>query len=307
MKSYDFNFSSAQYLNKSLVIIFIFPGLVSAMEKAHVWHAIKKPEALTSQELISLTKKLSEEAKNPKLLGDILNETISSMTYKTTAITPAEMKLIQGYIKKGADVNYNRPVRSSTLEYALDIGNFEIVKLLLDSGANVNRKNKDGRTPLSYYIRGLWRPDVSFKDIINERPDINIVRLLLEYGAEVNSRDNLGRTALMEAAGRAEPEIIKLLLEVPSILLTQQLHAKKVQTYLELLPEELVHMTAQYVNRPNPNITDNEGKTALNIAIEQLELILKLTLTAADKLEIDQLVNRYQMVINILEPITAKR
>jgi ankyrin repeat protein len=53
-------------------------------------------------------------------------------------------------------------------------GHTEIVQLLLEKGADVNAKNKYGRTALIY---------------ATERGYTEIVQLLLEKGADVNAKD----------------------------------------------------------------------------------------------------------------------
>ena len=65
------------------------------------------------------------------------------------------------------------------------MGIVEIVRLLVENGAEVNNKNNDGTTAL------LWAASKGY---------LEIVRLLVENGAEVNSKNNDGTTALLSAA-----------------------------------------------------------------------------------------------------------
>ena len=64
------------------------------------------------------------------------------------------------------------------------------------NGANVNAKNKDGRTAL------FWA-------VLYDRTEI--VRVLLQNGANVNAKDNNGDTALMWATGFGHTETADLL------------------------------------------------------------------------------------------------
>ena len=63
-------------------------------------------------------------------------------------------------------------------------GRTDSVKALLEAGANVNTKDKDGRTAL------MW-------DTEDKYPDC--VKTLLEAGADVNVKDKDGKTALMRS------------------------------------------------------------------------------------------------------------
>jgi ankyrin repeat protein len=79
-----------------------------------------------------------------------------------------------------------------------------VARLLLERGADVNARAKDGLTPL--------HAASSFAELA-------AVRLLLEHGADVKAEDNHGRTSLHAAEERDEwrkldrDEVRKLLLE----------------------------------------------------------------------------------------------
>ncbi len=69
---------------------------------------------------------------------------------------------------------------------------------MLERGADVNARAKDGQTPL-HRASDSGAPEV--------------VRLLLEHGADVEAKDNIGETAL-QCAGRSrgrKEEIVTLL------------------------------------------------------------------------------------------------
>jgi len=70
---------------------------------------------------------------------------------------------------------------------AVDTHNWEAVELLLDYGANIDIKSKDGKglTPLHFAV--LLR-------------DENMVKLLVNNGADINAQDNNGCTPLCTAA-----------------------------------------------------------------------------------------------------------
>lgn len=74
----------------------------------------------------------------------------------------------------------------------------ETVQLLLDLGADVNQRNKNGKSPLD---------EAAF------RGNVDVIKLLLEHGVDINARSEYGSTALHNAASRGEAEAAKLLIE----------------------------------------------------------------------------------------------
>ncbi len=82
----------------------------------------------------------------------------------------------------------------------LNFGNLEIVKVLLDSGADINAvsKNKLSATPLQGAAA---------------MQNLELGRLLVQRGANVNCRGEEGGTPLHEVAGNGQIEFAKLLLD----------------------------------------------------------------------------------------------
>lgn len=80
-----------------------------------------------------------------------------------------------------------------------DFHEFFKVSLLVEYGANVNKKTINGRSPL--YLAVLYDNDES------------MIKLLLNKGALVNERNLEGKTALHKACENRKPEIVQILLE----------------------------------------------------------------------------------------------
>ena len=77
-------------------------------------------------------------------------------------------------------------------------GHLEVVKLLLEKGADVNAKNNDGYTAL-------------MAASLEGHPEV--MKLLLEEGADVNAKEGRGISVLMSASTRGRAEVVKLLLK----------------------------------------------------------------------------------------------
>jgi ankyrin repeat protein len=76
------------------------------------------------------------------------------------------------------------------------MGNVEVVKILLEKGADINKANIDGQTPLMMAV-GMGHEEV--------------VEALLEYGANINAKTNEGYTAFDMVYEKEFPEIATLL------------------------------------------------------------------------------------------------
>ena len=107
---------------------------------------------------------------------------------------------VERAIINGANVeafSYQDHRKDSALMWATRKGHSEVVKILLQNGADVNAKNLYGTTALMWSARKGY-PEVA--------------EILLQSGAEVNDTNNYGSTALLWAAKYGNIEMIEVLL-----------------------------------------------------------------------------------------------
>lgn len=135
-------------------------------------------------------------------------------------------------IAAGTDVNAVRTDGSSALLYAAYQGDAELVKALLDKGANPNLRNEYGAFALSEAVQQGSQPIVDM--LLSHKADANLgnvegetalmvaarsgnlaaAQALLKAGAKVNAKENWGgQTAVMWAAAQSQTEMLKLLIK----------------------------------------------------------------------------------------------
>lgn len=117
------------------------------------------------------------------------------------ACVKGNAEILKMLLDSGADVDAidNFGTGLTALTIAAQQDNFDIVKMLLDRGADVNACGFQRlRTPL---MNASWGSSS------------RTVSLLLDRGADVNQRDKYGYTALMLAASQGRHDIARLLLD----------------------------------------------------------------------------------------------
>ncbi len=94
-------------------------------------------------------------------------------------------KIVKLLLKHGAKVSFeSKYYRSVLIQAILTACNLNVIKLLIEAGANLNASFIDGYTALKAAI---------------EKRNIRVVKMLLKYGADANLRNKFGETALIRA------------------------------------------------------------------------------------------------------------
>jgi ankyrin repeat protein len=104
--------------------------------------------------------------------------------------------LVKLLLDQGADPNVKNNAGATALMWG--VGDARKVRLLVARGADVNARSEDGKTPLVI--------------VAGQAGAAGIVKLLLEKGADIKARDINGSTALIQAAGGGDAEILRLLI-----------------------------------------------------------------------------------------------
>lgn len=217
------------------------------------------------------------------------------------AIKSNNIKTVKSLIKQGASLDYQDKDGFTPLMRAAILNRSGIIVTLLNNKANPDMKNNEGKTALilaveegnlkavkkladtnmlkanfriikkvKKLIRNINESNLDIQDnkgytammyaVEKERNDI--LKTLLAEGADVNKKNNNGKTALMIAVEKENMDCIKTLI-------------LKIKRFLQLIrgqsiKNDKVARLQQDLNTiADPNIQDDEGKTALMMAVEK--------------------------------------
>ena len=138
--------------------------------------------------------------------GDMGDKPLHKVSYGKYRSEEDGVRVAQLLLERGADVNTRRNNHQTPLHVASYYGNVEIVRLLLDNGADPEADAPDN-------IGGRPLHKVSFGKCRSEEDGVRVAQLLLKRGANVNTRRNDHRTPLHIASRFGKVEIVQLLID----------------------------------------------------------------------------------------------
>ncbi len=140
------------------------------------------------------------------------------------------------------------------LHFAASLGNVDILNFLLESGLDMNARDKDGSSPL------MW--------IVASDGDMELMEALVDHGADVNVQNFVGETALFVAAQRGLFDKVEYLLENgANVHITNLDGATALHAAAANGCEDIVLCLIKY--GAHLNIRDDEGDTPLHWAVRE--------------------------------------
>lgn len=116
------------------------------------------------------------------------------------AIESNNVQRLDSLIRYGIDPNLNTSIYNTTpLLYAVELSSYEVVKSLVQHGANVDIADNFGTTPLMSAIKA-------------NKPTMAL--LLMQYTKQINKKDNNGSSALHYAAKTGNEMLFRKILQV---------------------------------------------------------------------------------------------
>jgi ankyrin repeat protein len=192
--------------------------------------------------------------------ADVTKKSSEDQTTLMYAIQSSNIDIVELLLNKITDktqrIEFINQVGTyySALMYAVTYNDFNMVRLLLENGANPNIISKYGNTALNSAImfsnqKYYHYNKEKYDDIATHEMTNQIVTLLLNYGANPNLKDNDRKTALIHAV------------EYPTKYTNPAYYYKEDPGNAY---SKIVQVLLNY--GANPNIRDNAGKTALDYA-----------------------------------------
>ena len=190
------------------------PGVVDAFDR-ELYEAQKKleelgydpgtPDGIRGKKTVNAIKLFQQDSGLPdsgkldaQTKDKLKNQSAPPQFSLNDAVHFNDIVLIKGLIDAGADVNRKDKLGETPLHVAVVEGYKEIASMLIENGADVNAGDIRGLTPLH---AAAWR---GYRDI---------VILLIANGADINARDKDALTPLHTAALAGREQTVVLLIE----------------------------------------------------------------------------------------------
>jgi hypothetical protein len=169
------------------------------------------------------------------------------------AVLREDVEEVKGLLATGAEVNVlDKEYNMTPLAQAASQGNLELIRILLNAGADVNGRNREGLTPLMQ---------------ASTQADVEVVQSLLDAGAKIDLRDDDGQSALHHAADEADAEVLKALLDAgASVDARDEAGRTALMVAAENGDEDNVLVLLKA--GASVNLRNEDGKTALGLAKE---------------------------------------
>ncbi len=122
--------------------------------------------------------------------------------------------VIEMLIASGGDINTIARAGATTLIIAAGAGRIDLVRFLLENGANVNSRSNIEETALVAAANRLGDSNIGFHDVnIMGMDKDNVAELLVTSGGDVNASNNMGDTPLILAATYGRVDLVRFLLK----------------------------------------------------------------------------------------------
>lgn len=226
---------------RKLIILFAYFFISFNLYSQSIFDAIENKDYDKIESLLQKKSKIDKtnsDGITPLWKATLMNDTISMIILLKNGAnpnaptdggtTPIFLSCNDGHVESaiilcryGANVNFNKnKYNLSPLRHAARSGSIEVVKFLINQGAEINAKAADNGTALS---------------AASLKGHIDIVKLLIQHGATIDIIDKDGESPLMNASSEGRTEIVRYLLEKGA---NKTFKNKKGKTAIDLAKEK---------------------------------------------------------------------
>ena len=184
----------------------------------------------------------------------------SKNTALLTAIFDGAIDIVKYLIELGADLECTNSLGRTPLMEALILNKPNIAEMLINSGANVNAQDNFGETPIMHAING----------ILNS-PE-NILKLLLQKNANPNLEDYMHQSAIFKTIDvrTSKLECLKLLVTYGANINSQDIYGDTpLISAVRLKNINAIDLLLQF--GADPLILNNDNESAISISLFQKE------------------------------------
>lgn len=229
------NLEAGSYTLKAAAFGFAASQLQGITVEAGQGQEVTLEAGIGEQEMVVLGGVMAISAEEPLVLAASANDLLT----------------VRKLIAAGVDVNIrDKMIDATALDEAVGHGNHEMVRVLLDAGAEINARSSRAQT-------ALMRLDDDATD--------ELVWDLVAAGAKINLRDEDRDTALILAASYSKPEVLRALIDAGA-----KINAKNKEGETALMKAAasgLLESVRVLINAgANTNARNKSGETALDLA-----------------------------------------
>ncbi|SPR12432.1 ankyrin repeat domain-containing protein [Orientia tsutsugamushi] len=183
---------------------------------------------------------------------DIINQPYGIKSALHEAVHKQHVDIVKLMLDSGADPNVQNMYGATPLHFAIvDNCNVDIIYLLLDKNANINAQNKNGSTPLH---------NAAF----HGRNSI-IMQIISNSAADIDLQDNDGQTLLHIAAQNCSQDLVEFLLDrKANIHITDKSGKTPIHSAAKNAFKNVVQLLLDKYH-DMINLQDNDGQTLLHL------------------------------------------
>ena len=185
-------------------------------------------------------------------------------------IVESRINIMKLLIENGANINYTDENGFNPLNIAIESGDMELTKFLITNGANVNSLMQDGVSLIGYAIA---------------QNNMDLLQILIENGANVNytGGDSWANTPLQTASRLGLDNVVRILLTRNADINATDINGNTA-LHTAALNSQLSAVKLLLEKNPSLNIQNKVGNTALHLAVisGNIDIVGELVLKGAN-------------------------